>query len=125
MRAKLAPLLYDDTDRETAAALRNSAVAKAQRSPPAHRKETTGLTADRLPVQSFQSLLADLATYCRIQATTALNENYVFTLYSTPNQTQARAFELLGIKPDCTHPSLDTVSSDIKMLRLVIIGSSV
>ena len=102
MRAKLAPLLYDDTDRETAAALRNSAVAKAQRSPAAHRKETTGLTTDGLPVQSFQSLLADLATYCRIQATTALNENYVFTLYSRPNQTQARAFELLGIKPDCT-----------------------
>ena len=102
MRAKLAPLLYDDTDREAAAALRNSAVAKAQRSPAAHRKETTGLTADGLPVQSFQSLLADLATYCRIQATTALNENYVFTLYSRPNQTQARAFELLGIKPDCT-----------------------
>jgi hypothetical protein len=120
------PLLYDDTDRETAAALRNSAVAKAQRSPPAHRKETTGLTADRLPVQSFQSLLADLATYCRIQATTALiKKNCVFTLCSRPNQTQARAFEMLGIKPDCTHPSLDTVSSDIKMLRLVIMGSSV
>jgi hypothetical protein len=102
MRAKLAPLLYDDTDREAAAALRNSVVAKAQRSPAARRKETTGLTADGLPVQSFQSLLADLATYCRLQATTALNENYVFTVYSRPNQTQARAFELLGIKPDCT-----------------------
>ncbi|MGB8842739.1 MAG: IS1634 family transposase [Aliidongia sp.] len=102
MRAKLAPLLYDDTDREAAAALRNSAVAKAQRSPAAHRKETTGLTADGLPAQSFQGLLADLATYCRIQATTALNENYVFTLYSRPNQTQARVFELLGIKPNCT-----------------------
>jgi Transposase DDE domain len=102
MRAKLAPLLYDDTDREAAAALRNSVVAKAQRSPAARRKETTGLTADGLPVQSFQSLLADLATYCRMQATTALNENYVFTVYSRPNQTQARAFELLGIKPDRT-----------------------
>jgi len=102
MRAKLAPLLYDDTDREAAAAMRNSVVAKAQRSPAARRKETTGLTADGLPVQSFQSLLADLATYCRMQATTALNDNYVFTVYSRPNQTQARAFELLGIKPDCT-----------------------
>jgi hypothetical protein len=102
MRAKLAPLLYDDTDRDAAAALRSSAVAKAQRSSEARCKETTGRTADSLPVQSFQSLLADLATYCRIQATTALNENYVFTVYSKPSQTQARAFELLGIKPDCT-----------------------
>jgi len=102
MRAKLAPLLYDDTDRETAARMRNSVVAKAQRSPSAIRKETTGRTDDGLPVQSFQGLLGDLATYCRIKATTPLNDKYVFTLYSKPTATQARAFELLGVKPDCT-----------------------
>ncbi|MDB5397577.1 MAG: transposase, partial [Rhodospirillales bacterium] len=90
------------TDKEAAAAMRSSPVAKAERSPAARRKETTGLTQDGLPVQSFQSLLADLATYCRIQATTALNEKYVFTLYSRPNPTQARVFELLAIKPDRT-----------------------
>ena len=38
----------------------------------------------------------------RIQATTPLNENYVFTLTSRPTPTQKRAFELLGITPDCT-----------------------
>lgn len=102
MRSKLAPLLYDDTDREIAVRMRNSAVAKAQRSPSAVRKETTGRTEDGLPVQSFQSLLGDLATYCRIQATTPLNENYVFTLTSRPTPTQKRAFELLGIAPECT-----------------------
>jgi len=102
MRARLGPLLYDDTDREAAAKLRNSVVAKAQRSPAARRKETTGRTEEGLPVQSFQSLLADLATYCRMQAATPLNENYVFTLYSRPTQTQARAFELLDVKPDRT-----------------------
>jgi transposase len=102
MRARLAPLIYDDTDREAAAKLRNSVVAKAQRSPAARRKETTGLTEDGLPVQSFQSLLADLATYSRMQAATAINENYLFTVYSRPTQIQARAFELLGVKPDRT-----------------------
>jgi transposase len=102
MRAKLAPLLYDDTDRETAARLRNSAVAKASRSPSAIAKQTTGRTEDGLPVHSLQSLLGDLATYCRIQATTPLNENYVFTLTSRPTPTQKRAFELLGIPPDRT-----------------------
>ena len=102
MRAKLAPLLYDDTDKEIAAAMRNSPVAKAQRSPSARRKETTGFNAEGLPVQSFQSLLADLATYCRIQATTAINDKYEFTIYSRPNPTQARAFELLGIAPERT-----------------------
>ena len=102
MRARLAPLIYDDTDREAAAKLRNSAVAKAQRSPAARRKETTGRTEDGLPVQSFQSLLADLATCSRMQAATAINENYVFTVYSRPTQTQARAFELLAVRPERT-----------------------
>jgi transposase len=102
MRAKLAPLLYDDTDRETAARMRTSAVAKAQRSPAAQRKETTGRTDDGLPVHSLQTLLGDLATHCRMRATTPLNEKYVFTLYSRPTATQTRAFELLGVKPDCT-----------------------
>ena len=102
MRARLAPLLYDDTDRETAARMRSSVVAKAQRSPAARRKETTGLTQDGLPVHSFQSLLADLATYCHLQASTPINEKYVFTLYSRPTPTQKRAFELLGFNPDRT-----------------------
>ena len=46
----------------------------------------------------------DLATftYCRMQATTPLNDKYVFTLYTKATPTQARAFELLGINPDRT-----------------------
>jgi hypothetical protein len=59
-------------------------------------------TADGLPVHSFQTLLADLGTYCRIQATTALNEKYLFTLHTRPTPIQQRAFELLGINPDRT-----------------------
>jgi len=102
MRARLAPILYDDTDRETAASMRNSVVAKAKRSPAAKKKDTTGRTEDDLPVQSFQSLLRDLATYCHMKAVTAINEKYVFTLYSRPTEIQKRAFELLGVKPDCT-----------------------
>ena len=102
MRARLAPMLYDETDHEAAAAKRASIVAKAERSDVANRKQTTGRTADGLPVHSFQTLLADLATYCRIQATTALNEKYLFTLHTRPTPIQQRAFELLGINPDRT-----------------------
>ena len=102
MRARIAPMLYDETDHQAAAAMRASIVAKAERSDAAIRKQTTGRTDDGLPVHSFQTLLADLATYCRIQATTALNEKYVFTLHTRPTQTQQRAFELLGINPDRT-----------------------
>ena len=81
---------------------RASIVAKAERSDVANRKQTTGRTADGLPVHSFQTLLADLGTYCRIQATTALNEKYLFTLHTRPTPIQQRAFELLGINPDRT-----------------------
>ena len=102
MRARLAPMLYDETDHEAAAAMRTSIVARAERSEAATRKQTTGRTDDGLPVHSFQSLLADLATYCRIQATTALNEKYVFTLHTRPTPIQQRAFELLAINPDRT-----------------------
>ena len=102
MRARLAPMLYDETDHEAAAARRASIVAKAERSEAARRKQTTGLTDDGLPVHSFQSLLADLATYARIQATTALNDKYVFTLHTRPTPIQQRAFELLALNPDRT-----------------------
>jgi transposase len=102
MRARLAPMLYDETDHEAAAAMRASIVAKAERSEAARRKQTTGLTDDGLPVHSFQSLLADLATYARIQATTALNDKYVFTLHTRPTPIQQRAFELLALDPDRT-----------------------
>jgi hypothetical protein len=102
IRARLAPMLYDETDHEAAAAMRVSIVASAERSEAAIRKQTTGRTDDGLPVHSFQTLLADLATYSRIQATTALNEKYVFTLHTRPTPIQQRAFELLGINPDRT-----------------------
>jgi transposase len=102
MRARLAPMLYDETDHEAAAAMRASIVAKAERSEAARRKQTTGLTDDGLPVHSFQSLLADLATYARIQATTVLNDKYVFTLHTRPTPIQRRAFELLAVNPDRT-----------------------
>ena len=102
MRARLAPMLYDETDHEAAAAMRASIVAKAERSEAARRKQTTGLTDDGLPVHSFQSLFADLATYARIQATTALNDKYVFKLHTRPTPIQQRAFELLALNPDRT-----------------------
>jgi hypothetical protein len=44
MRERLAPMLFDDNDKEAAEALRASVVAQAQRSPAAVQKQTTGLT---------------------------------------------------------------------------------
>ena len=45
----------------------NDPYGEHERSDAAKRKQTTGRTDDGLPVHSFRSLLADLATYCRIQ----------------------------------------------------------
>jgi transposase len=102
MRARLAPMLYDETDPEAAEALRDTIVAKAQRSPAALRKERTHRTDDGLTVHSFQGLMAHLATYSRMIATTPLNDKYLFTLYTKATPTQTRAFELLDINPERT-----------------------
>jgi hypothetical protein len=102
MLVRLAPMLYHETDPEAAEALRQDVVAKAQRSPAAKQKEATHKTASGLPVHSFQGLMAHLATYCRLTATTPLNDKYHFTLYTKPTPTQEHAFQLLGINPERT-----------------------
>jgi transposase len=99
MRQRLAPMLYDDADKEAAEALRTSVVAKAQRSPSAIAKQTYGTTPDGLPVHSLQSLIADLATLARNAVTTALNPNDEFILHTRPTAIQQKAFDLLGINP--------------------------
>jgi transposase len=103
MRQRLAPMLYDDADKEAAEALRTSVVAKAQRSPSAITKQTCGTTPDGLPVHSFQSLLADLATLAQNTVTTALNASHEFILRTRPTAIQQKALDLLGINPaTCT-----------------------
>ena len=72
MHQRLAPMLFDDTDKQAAEAQRASVVAQAQRSPVAVKKQTTGLTDDGLPVHRLHSLLADLATLARNTITTAI-----------------------------------------------------
>ena len=103
LRARLAPILYDDDDREAAAALRTSIVAKAGRSLAAQAKQTRGVTDDGLPVHSFQSLLADLATLTRNEVVTAVAPAAALTLYTRPTTLQQKAFDLLGIDPTRTH----------------------
>jgi transposase len=97
MRRKLAPLLFDDTDKDAAEAARESVVARAQRSPAAIRKQTTGITPDRTPVHSFRTLLADLATLARNTIVTAVAPNLPLTVFTRPTTIQQRAFELLEV----------------------------
>ncbi len=97
MRQRLAPMLFDDTDKEAAEALRTSVVATAQRSPAAVAKQTTGLTQDGLPVHSFHSLMADLATLARNTIITAITPNYPLTVVTRPTPIQHKASQLLAI----------------------------
>jgi transposase len=97
MRQRLAPMLFDDTDKQAAQAQRRSVVAQAQRSKSAVRKQTTGLTEDGLPVHSFRSLLVDLATLARNTITTAIAPLYPLTVLTRPTPIQQKAFDLLGI----------------------------
>jgi transposase len=97
MRQRLAPMLFDDTDKEAAEALRVSVVARAQRSPAAVRKQTTGVTPDGLAVHSFRSLLADLATLARNTIITAINPHHPIIVLTRPTPLQHKAFALLGL----------------------------
>jgi len=95
MRQRLAPMLYDDDDKEAAEALRASVVAKAERSPAAVTKQTTGRTPDGLPVHSFQTLIADLATLTKNTVEIATAPGIPFTITARPTPIQKKALDLL------------------------------
>ncbi|HEV2443204.1 MAG TPA: IS1634 family transposase [Steroidobacteraceae bacterium] len=97
MRQKLAPMLFDDTDKQAAEAARASVVAPAQRSETAIRKQTTGVTPDGLPVHSFRTLLADLATLTRNTVVTAVAPALPLTVLARATPVQRRAYELLEL----------------------------
>src|ERR1700760_3732336 len=97
MRQRLAPMLFDDTDKEAAEALRSSVVMPAQPSPAAVSKQTTGRTPDGLAVHSFRSLLADLATLARNTVLTAITPPYPLTVLTRPTPVQHKAFALLDV----------------------------
>ncbi len=97
MRQCLAPMLFDDTDKDGAEAMRSSVVAQAQRSKAAIKKQTTGVTPDGLSVHSFRTLLADLATLARNTIVFAINPLYPMIVVTRPTPLQQKAFDLLGL----------------------------
>jgi len=97
MRQKLAPMLFDDPDKNAAEAARASVVAPAQRSEAAVRKQTTSVTPEGLPVHSFRTLLADLATLTRNTIVTAIAPGLPLTVLARSTPVQRRAYELLEV----------------------------
>ncbi len=94
MRRALAPMLFDDEDREQAEAKRRSVVAPAERSDAARAKDRTKHAPDGQPVHGFRTLLADLATLTKNRVRTG---DSVFNLLATPTPIHCRAFQLLGL----------------------------
>jgi len=97
LQARLAPLLFTDDDKPAASAARTSPVAPAARSPRALAKAATKHTPSDLPVHSFATLLADLATICLNTIAPADPALPGFRLVTTPTALQRQAFELLGV----------------------------
>jgi hypothetical protein len=97
MHDRLAPLLFTDDDKATAQAARHSPVAPAARSPRALAKAAAKHTPAGLPVHSFQTLLADLATICLNQIQPADPALPAFQLITTPTPLQRHALDQLGV----------------------------
>ena len=97
MRQAWASILFAEDDPEQAQAIRTSIVQSAQRSDSAKHKAGRRRTSFGVPVHSFRSLLADLATITKntIQPTSENTQSFEKTTLPTPIQQQA--FELLNL----------------------------
>ncbi len=96
LEAAWAPLLY----RDEAPPKRSDPVGPRRRSPGARRKERDHLTPDGLPVHSFGTLLAELATLTRNRVIPAgADERAAYDVLTTPTALQTRAFALIGVTP--------------------------
>jgi transposase len=98
MRRKLAPLLFEDDDKEAAQQRRDSVVKPARRSPSADKKAATKHNEEGLPVHSFRSLLADLATLTLNRIQPGDPDLPAFQKLSNPTLIHTEAFSLLGVK---------------------------
>ncbi len=99
MRRRLAPILFEDDDREGARAQRSSPVEPARVSERAKANAADKRTPDGLPVHSLTTLLADLATLTLNEVTLPGSPDHAFPLLATPTELQRRAFGLLEIDP--------------------------
>lgn len=103
MRQLLNPILFDEDDWESAELKKESVVTSARKSDKALAKAQKKRTEEDLPVHSFQTLLADLATVVKnkIQSTVA-GHNFTFDKMTEPTRVQQRAIDLLGVSLICT-----------------------
>jgi hypothetical protein len=95
----LAPILFEDDDLP-AARPRRDPVLPAQPTASAKAKKATHTTPDGLPVHSFESLIAELASRARNTYRLKSDDSKLtFKQIPAPTPIQRRAYELLGLLP--------------------------
>ena len=97
LKRDLKSLLF--TDEIAGGAPRASPVAKAKRSRHAETKAATKTADDGLPLHSFETLLADLATLCRVSVRPAVKGAHLIHKLTEATPVQRKAFSLLNVTP--------------------------
>jgi transposase len=99
LRQVWAPLLFEDEQLPQERSRRDP-ILPARSSESAQAKKRTRQTADGLPVQSFATLLADLASRARVTYRLKANPpSPTFQQVPPPTPLQAKAYELLNLLP--------------------------
>jgi transposase len=96
MREKLQEVLFDDCEKQSANASRQSPVSPAARSQSAREKDCTRETETGCRVQSFQDMLSDMATLTRNRIRVGEFDSEYDKL-TTPTAYQRRVLELLNV----------------------------
>ena len=99
LRRKLAPVMFEDSDREGAEKKRSTPVEKAQVSDSARTKYDTKKTQEGFCVHSFGTLMEDLGTLSLNEVTLPGSPEHRFPMITEPTPLQSRAFELLDVEP--------------------------
>jgi hypothetical protein len=103
MRKALAPLLFDDEKVTEEPSEKSSVVAPSKRSKKARAKAATKKTSEKLPVHSFRTMIADLATIVKNKfQSKGLETTLTFEKITQPTVLQQKALDLLEVSLICT-----------------------
>jgi hypothetical protein len=99
LRRAWAPLLFDDEERGEERERRDP-VGPAKPSASARQKKNSHRTKEGLPVHSFKTLMAELATRARVTYSLRSGDSTpIFKQVPEPTPLQARAYELIEVLP--------------------------
>jgi hypothetical protein len=103
MRKALAPLLFDDEKVTVELEEKKLVGTRSKRSNKARAKAATKKTSEKLPVHSFRTLMADLATIVKNKfQSNGLETSLTFEKITQPTPLQQKAIELLEVSLICT-----------------------